>query len=93
MSITPANTQFLYLFGPLYGENYFNYSTVIDPIFKINTPVPEFIGKDLKYFQDAVAANMQIRHVVVYGSVKSGRNANIDWNDYEAVKTALNLKD
>lgn len=94
--ISPINTLSLFLFSNnLYGENLFDYSVVIQPMTtsdRVQRMIPEFVGKDLKYFQDLVTANLQIRHVVVYGIVK-GRYANLDWNDYEAVKVALNLKD
>ena len=95
-AVSFVNTQIFYMSNSVYGENYFNYLIGIYPVVQTNTSytlIPEFVGKDLKYFQGVVAANMQIRHVVVYGIVKGGRSANIDWNDYEAVKTALNLKD
>lgn len=80
-----------------YGENYFNYGLYY--YFNENvgnnntqTPIPEFQGKDLAYFQNAGKATPLIRHVVVYGSMK-GRMASINMNDYNEVKRELNLRD
>ncbi len=84
------------LYDTEYGENYFNYTAgfIFDEFLNSNTRtlIPEFQGKDLAFFQNIMKSNSQIRHMVVYGSVK-GRLASINMNDYEEVKRVLNLKD
>lgn len=85
------------LYGTEYGENYFNYTVgfILDelpPNVLLRALIPEFQGKDLAFFQNIIKSNTQIRHVVVYGSIK-GRMASINMNDYEQVKKVLKLKD
>jgi hypothetical protein len=85
------------LYDTEYGENYFNYTAgfIFDefpPNLLSRVLIPEFQGKDLAYFQNSVKTTTQIRHVVVYGSIK-GRMTSINMNDYEEVKSVFNLKD
>lgn len=78
------------------GENYFSiglyyYFQNYDQATGKTIQTPELFGKGLAYFQE-VAKNFQIRHVVVYGSIK-GRMASVNMKDYNEVKKAFNLKD
>lgn len=89
--------SYVFFYNVEYGENYFNYNLgyILNeflPNTNTQTPIPEFQGKDLAYFQNVAKATPLIRHVVIYGSTK-GRMASINMSDYTEVKRELNLRD
>ncbi|MBD2701752.1 hypothetical protein IC229_13965 [Spirosoma sp. BT702] len=55
--------------------------------------VADFIGKNAQFYRDMAKDAPQYRIVIVNGSTPGGRQANIDYKDYAAVKRAYNLPD
>ena len=74
------------------GENYyapyafFMTSTLGTELLELKTLTTDAI-------KNLISTLPQFRQVVVYGSVKGGRLAAVNWQDYNEVKEALGLKD
>jgi len=60
-----------------------NGSIFIDPAFFLNT---------VELYSNAQLTGLPVRYILIPGSVP-GRMATVDWNNYEAVKAYLGLKD
>jgi len=81
-----------------YGENYFAPSILVQTIPYDNTksayvPIPDLTNKTAAFYKDLVKTVPQFRQVIVYGNVKGGRLASINWKDYSEVQKVLDLND
>ncbi|MDP4283492.1 MAG: hypothetical protein Q8891_03645 [Bacteroidota bacterium] len=65
---------------------------IINPYF-----LPQLIGLISNYDASSYMSNgynyFQVRYIIIPGGVSTGRNAAINWKDYNAVKKYLGLKD
>lgn len=81
-----------------YAENYFSPQLTIitspyDYTKNAYVPIPEITNKAVTFYKDIVKSIPQYRQVVVFGNVKGGRYATIDWSDYHTIKELFQLKD
>lgn len=72
-------------------ENYFS-PTIQVNTYTLGQAIPELQNQSADYIRNLVKNLPQFRHVIVYGGVKNGRLASINWSNYDEVKQILSLK-
>ena len=69
------------------------FNATLSPIFQVGS-ITLLASEDISTFTTTTnEKRFQYRYILIPGGTPSGRMAKIDWNDYNAVKTYLGLKD
>lgn len=83
---------FSFVYSGEIGENYFSPYIFVNT-YTLGTQIPELKNLTATTVLTLVGSLPQFRHVIVYGSVRGGRLATVNWKNYDEVQKVLDLKD